>query len=398
MKKNKNQITLFILIQILLAFDFFGPIEVLYFQNKGLSVTEIFSLYSLFSIFIFVLEIPSGYFADKLGRKTSMIISIIFSILGCFSFMAFKSFLGYAIGYVFFAINVSFMSGSDTAFLYDALNELGKKDDFDKYLGKIMSCTFYAQALAALISGLLAKINTALTLASEGTLSIIAIILCFMLIEPKIKSEKENDSFLQNMKKFTGQVKNIAFIVIAISVFSTSTLVGVKLSQPLLSKAKVPIAMFGIFATLSKVLSGITSQYAHIFLKKLNTNLKIIISFGIPILVFLIMFIFNIKYYVFMILLFIPPAKAIGSLVTTSILNNSITSEYRATLNSFVSFTFRVIYTFVIPVVGILSDKLGLRLLCGILAAAFAGVYLVLFIAVIIFRNLKKHRNLLVKE
>jgi len=53
------------------------PIVVLFFQDNGLSMTQIFLLNSIFSISIVLFEIPSGYFSDVMGRKKCLIIATI---------------------------------------------------------------------------------------------------------------------------------------------------------------------------------------------------------------------------------------------------------------------------------------------------------------------------------
>jgi len=73
------------------------PIIVLFFQENGLSMKEVFLLQSIFSIGIILFEIPSGYFSDVIGRKKTIILGCIFGFLG-FSIYSFSyGFLGFLI-------------------------------------------------------------------------------------------------------------------------------------------------------------------------------------------------------------------------------------------------------------------------------------------------------------
>ena len=43
------------------------PIAVPFFQSKGLSMQDVFSLQALFALVVLVTEVPSGYVADLVG-------------------------------------------------------------------------------------------------------------------------------------------------------------------------------------------------------------------------------------------------------------------------------------------------------------------------------------------
>jgi MFS family permease len=393
---KKNQILIFFLIQVLIALNFFGPIEIVFLKQRQLQMSNIFSLFSIFSVFIIILEIPSGFCSDKLGRKKTILLSVLFGVLGNIILLFSKNYYSYIIAYICFAINISFMSGSDIAFLYDTLMDFGKEDEFDIYLSKLMSITFYVQAISALFSGIIIKINLETTLLAEIFTCILALFLSFLLVEPKkiyVDVSKDNNIIINKNNLFNANFKKIIGIILAMSIFSTSTLIGVKLSQPLLSEAGISISWFGLFSAISMFLSGLCSQYSSKFTKKFNINTMIIILFSIPILIFILIFIFGVKLYVFALLLLIPMSKALSNIVTTTFINNSISSKYRATLNSIISFSFRCIYILVIPLIGYLIDSLGLRVICGILSILFILIYSLLYLFKLLYKKSKYYYN-----
>ena len=53
---------------------FFTPVIVVFFQNQGLSMTQVMVLQTAFAVAVVVLEIPSGFFADRVGRRPSLFI------------------------------------------------------------------------------------------------------------------------------------------------------------------------------------------------------------------------------------------------------------------------------------------------------------------------------------
>ena len=54
---------------------FFVPVIVLFWQDNDLSMTRIMVLQSLYFLIIVILEVPSGYFVDVFGRRTSLILA-----------------------------------------------------------------------------------------------------------------------------------------------------------------------------------------------------------------------------------------------------------------------------------------------------------------------------------
>ena len=97
------------------------PVIVPFFQQYGLSMEQIYILQSIFAISTVVLEVPSGYVADLLGRKNSLIAAGIFSGCGMLILNFSESFYGFILFELLTAISVSLFSGSDVALIYDTL-------------------------------------------------------------------------------------------------------------------------------------------------------------------------------------------------------------------------------------------------------------------------------------
>ena len=56
---------------------FFSPIALLVRTAAGVSVNDFFILQALLSISVFFLEIPTGKLSDKLGHKSTLVLSQI---------------------------------------------------------------------------------------------------------------------------------------------------------------------------------------------------------------------------------------------------------------------------------------------------------------------------------
>lgn len=109
------------MIRSLRSFMVIMPVVTLYFQELGLSIRDIFVLQVIFSVAIVVFEVPSGYFADVFGRRYSLIIGTISATAGFFFYYLAGGFWGLAWAEIVLAGSVAFISGADSAFLYDTL-------------------------------------------------------------------------------------------------------------------------------------------------------------------------------------------------------------------------------------------------------------------------------------
>ena len=50
------------------------PVIVLFFESRGLRLSEVLLLQAWFAGLVLVLEVPSGYLADLLGRKRTLVV------------------------------------------------------------------------------------------------------------------------------------------------------------------------------------------------------------------------------------------------------------------------------------------------------------------------------------
>ena len=86
-----------------LAFGFFQvflvimPVIVPFFESRGLSMQQIFLLQALFAVVVLVMEIPSGYAADILGRRVTLLVGSVFLAFGHSTLLFADGFAGLAL-------------------------------------------------------------------------------------------------------------------------------------------------------------------------------------------------------------------------------------------------------------------------------------------------------------
>ena len=127
---RRNIVAALALKVLLGALAFVVPTIVLLWKQHGMSMQDIMLLQALFAISLAVFELPTGYFADALGRKKAIILAALLLVAGASAYFVADSFSLFLLAEVLLALGFSFMSGADQALLYDTLLELGRAADF----------------------------------------------------------------------------------------------------------------------------------------------------------------------------------------------------------------------------------------------------------------------------
>lgn len=344
-------------------FSLIMPIAVLFFQSNGLTMTEIFWLKSVYSIGIVTFEIPSGYFADVWGRKKTLIIGTLLTTFG-FSIYGFSSgFWQFLVAELVLGIGQSFISGADSALLYDSLKSEKREKDYVKYEGRVTSVGNFSEAIAGLLGGLLATISLRTPYITQAIVSAAAIPAALTLIEPssELKTKVKGISDIFKVIHFTlidhSKLRN--FILFS-SLIGSATLTFAWFIQPFLIEIKLPVALFGVIWTILNLTVGFASIFAHrierIFNERKTTGfIYISIALG-----FLLTGLW-ISYYMLLLVFLIYIIRGIATPVLKDYIQNLIDSDVRATVMSLRDMFIRIIFAMTGPIWGWAIDHHGLK-------------------------------------
>lgn len=163
----------------------FMPVVIAFFESNNLDFNAVMQLQAIHAFSMVVFEIPSGYFSDRLGRKTTMIIGCLLGFIGFSVFSQAHLFWHFMIGNLCIGLGDSFISGTDSAMLYDTLYDLKKKHLYLKFEGRVVALGSYAEAIAALVGGALAlQFGLRSTYYGQAILAFVSLIAAFTLVEP----------------------------------------------------------------------------------------------------------------------------------------------------------------------------------------------------------------------
>ncbi len=340
----------------------FMPIIVLFYQENGLTMQDIFTLKAVYSIAIVLLEIPSGYLADALGRKKTLIIG---AFLGFFGFVVYDfsySFWGFLAAELILGLGQSLISGADSALLYDSLKALGKRDKYLRYEGRMVAIGNFAEAIAGILGGLLAEISLRMPFYAQTAIAFIAIPAALTLIEPvryqKISRMRFMDiiGIVRYSLFRSGHLKwNILFS----AVIGTCTLTMAWFVQPYFKMVGLSLTLFGVFWALLNLAVGITSYYAHKFEYKFGmVKTTIFIAILIPLLYIILSQIHAIWGIAALFVFYF--VRGIATPVLKDYINRLTDSNIRATVLSVRSFLIRIFFSGIGPFLGWYTDHFSL--------------------------------------
>lgn len=97
---------------------FFAPAAILVRTRCGITLPQFFILQVVLSTAIFLFEVPCGFVTDRIGYKRSLILSQLLLAITRIIFLIGGNMFVFALEAIIEAISISFMSGTDSAYLY----------------------------------------------------------------------------------------------------------------------------------------------------------------------------------------------------------------------------------------------------------------------------------------
>lgn len=362
-------------IKIAKWFSLVMPIIVLFYQDNDMGMHEIFLLKAIYSIAVVIMEIPSGWMADAWGRKKTLFLG---SILGAAGFMIYSfsyGFWAFAIAEIVLGIGNSFVSGADSAMLFDSLKAANKTDNYTREEGRITSIGNFAEAIAGVLGGFLAAISLRTPFYFQFLVAASAIPAAIMLKEPGLSISTQNQnikSLVKNIRKGLRKSADLRISIYLSAITGTATLIFAWLVQPFFKNIGFEVEAFGILWTALNLSVGISSMYAYKVERKLGRKASVLLIILLLATGYLLSGIWvTIGGLSFLFLFYL--VRGLATPILKNYINLYTDSEVRATMLSVRNFIIRIAFIIVGPLLGWTTDNLSLN-------AAFilaGGIYIV---------------------
>lgn len=363
---------------------FFGSLCVPFYLNRlGISYALMFTIETIFSICIFLFEIPTGIIADKFGRKISLFLgTLLFGISHLISGTTLNIGI-FIFGQIIGAIGLSLESGADKALIYENAKYQNKTPQeisaiasrFDGF-GTVGMLIAFPLGSIFVASGIFNYTRSlGLVFIATGISAVFASIIILFIKEPKniLSNEKNNletstenkkiehkKLLLENAKGCLYAFKNpeLRKLSLDYSVISAFTFLMFWFYQSLLLENNINIALNGFVASGFNLAASILLFASGFIQKKIGTSRTRFLSAFIPGVLYILVFFFYKNIYVILIAIFgITMLRLFRNPILITQMNLKIQDENRATVLSGVSMFNRIIVAIFYPLSGMLMDK-----------------------------------------
>jgi len=351
------------------------PIITLFFQENGLSMQDIFVLQAIFSVTVVLIEIPSGYFSDKLGHRAAIIIGAITSFIGMVIYTLSFGFLGILAAEIVLGIGFAFFSGATSALLYNSLLELKREGEHKKIESRLISIGSFSQAVGGVLGGFLGAMSLRLPFVVEAGIIFFAIPLSLLLITPVTQKVRDaSGSIIKDMARIVAYSmhghKKLKWIIIYAGLIGTSTLVFVWFMQPYWQMVNIPIVWFGVLWAALNVSVGLFTLFANKFEHLLGLRKSLISLVVLVAVAYMILGLYPSMYVIPVILIFYF-VRGVQQPILRDYVHRIIDSDIRATVLSVKALVGRLMFVILGPLLGYASDMFSLTTALVISAVTF---------------------------
>ena len=376
------------------ALSFFNPILYIYLLSEDFSFTEVGLYLSIFWLASFMTELPCGAITDNIGAKNSILLSVVFRVVGLILLLSNSLILLY-ISAILSAIAESFQSGTLTSWLVNVNNKNNEEIDIDKVLSRSSLYSLFFSALIGFVSAKYVYVYyKSLSIILSMSVFIISFLFTYLFMQKleqtqKISIENLKGSIVtvKNSLKETLYVKSSVFLMILFVIPSILDLGPSNQWQAVFEKLDADIIGY-VWIGIS--VSGMFGSVIYEKLSNKLSKLRILYFFVIVNLGMLLMFIFiqNVYAKFILFMLFIVFFTLMSIQVNVFMHKYLVKSDENRTTTVSIFYTLEsIIIAVLLSVNGVLTDKVGIEN-TWLVFIGMVGVIILSFM----FVKLKKRR------
>jgi MFS family permease len=170
---------------------FFYPIYILFMVDvNNLSYTAVGLIGTAQAVVVLTGEVPSGYVGDRIGRRNSLVVATLLSLVSTGSFLVVTDLPGFLFTFATLSLGTTFISGSGQAWLYDTLAERLDTDEFTRVQGRGSAASKWSMAVTMIAGGLLYVVDPLYPFVAGLALQSVSLLLVLTL--PKNRQYRED--------------------------------------------------------------------------------------------------------------------------------------------------------------------------------------------------------------
>lgn len=245
-----------------------SAVIVMFYLHRDVHLDQVFYLSIVWSLTSLATEVPSGYLADRIGRKHTILLGVLLLFVSQFLTFFAHGFWQFALSFIFLSSSFSCFSGTEEALLYESLKEMGQEREMNRQNGKLLSARslpdIFLPAIGAFVAKDLLESQFQILIAANMAMTIIAFLIFCKLTEPQHTQEiKEQEAgiFVQSIKTIRCEPWLLKVALNKLLVF-IAVFIAWRMTQPLLTHHGFGAEMLGIFYVIFQGLEFCASWFA----------------------------------------------------------------------------------------------------------------------------------------
>ena len=231
---------------------------------RDLTLTQIGVMEAFFWGVKLLIEVPSGAIADRFGRRATFWVGLVIEGSGVAMFAFASSFPILLVSYVLWSGGLSFRSGNDQAYLYDALAAGDRAEEFSTRTGVYGALTTTAFTLSGIVGAWLAAVTTLQLPMILGVVPFLLAGICLALMQepPRVIGTAAHLPYAQTLRAAFNVLRTNRPVryALLVQIFVTTGLgASFLLAQPFLQEHGVDLALFGLLQAPSMLAGAAAS-------------------------------------------------------------------------------------------------------------------------------------------
>lgn len=310
-----------------------------------------------------LMEYPSGYVSDRIGYRAALTIASLLGLVGWGVYTVATCFTHVMVAEILLGTSLAFISGSDSALLYETLKQQGGELQYSRHQGRMSGFAQGGEALGAIFAGLLYAYAPLLPFILQIGVWALALLLTRSMVEPPREIAPHAGHLVEALRTARYafiENKSLRYTILLNSVLGIASFYPVWLIQPYMQGAGVPLTWFGPIwsgANLTVAFFALISHRADTYLgdRFMMVLFVILITMGYLGLGT----IGGVWGFLFYYLL--TSMRGLRGPMMLALTQAECPSSNRAGILSLQSLCFRLLFVCSGPLVGLLADRIGIR-------------------------------------
>ncbi|MCU0482130.1 MAG: MFS transporter [Anaerolineae bacterium] len=259
-------------------------------QSRGLSLFQISAIESVVIASMFLMEVPTGILADRIGRKWSLTASVLLMMCAELLFLFSQSYPAYLVVALLTGTGFAFASGATEALIYDSLPQDDRETAMKRAMGRYGSigqiAFFISPLIGAWILGDLAGNQFNIAIGCTVLILAMGVVICLTVQEPKSAWQANHQNALKIFRDGFGNIRQNRVLqrLMALIIFTTpfNGLLVTTFAAPTMTQNHISPEWIALALSLGSLLAAFTQRGVVRIEKRIGKQWALMIFILLP--------------------------------------------------------------------------------------------------------------------